>query len=164
MHAAAAKVQLTVADEWAADRALAMRGAVGCTWERDLQLFYRRTELDTSLFGAPSVWNEWLASALPLLSVGWGVLWGFGLSFGVVNLRLCCASMRGRSAVDFEPTEDHAAIRKAAGDLAGKFDDECRREFARRKGDHCVVNGYKAWISETMESEETLLPGQALWP
>jgi alkylation response protein AidB-like acyl-CoA dehydrogenase len=44
-----------------------MHGAIGYTWEYDLQLFYKRAMLDRYLFGTPEVWNERLAAALPLV-------------------------------------------------------------------------------------------------
>jgi len=50
----------------AADSALTLHGAIGYTWELDLQLFYKRAMLDGPLFGTPVVWNERLASLLPL--------------------------------------------------------------------------------------------------
>jgi alkylation response protein AidB-like acyl-CoA dehydrogenase len=67
LHAAAAKAQVTAAAEQAADSALTLHGAIGYTWEHDLQLFYKRAKLNAYLFGTPQVWNERLASALPLL-------------------------------------------------------------------------------------------------
>jgi alkylation response protein AidB-like acyl-CoA dehydrogenase len=67
VHAAAAKAQVTAAAEQAADSALTLHGAIGYTWEHDLQLFYKRAKLNAYLFGTPQVWNERLASALPLL-------------------------------------------------------------------------------------------------
>ncbi len=70
LHAATAKAQVTAAGEQAADSALTMHGAIGYTWEHELQLAYKRAKLNKRLFGAPSVWNERLASALPLLPIG----------------------------------------------------------------------------------------------
>lgn len=67
MHAAIAKAQVTRSAVQAADSALVMHGAIGYTWEHDLQLFYKRTKLDEKLFGSPEVWNERLARDLPLL-------------------------------------------------------------------------------------------------
>jgi Acyl-CoA dehydrogenase, C-terminal domain len=67
LHAAAAKAQVTAAAEQAADSALTLHGAIGYTWEHDLQLFYKRAKLNAYLFGTPQAWNERLASALPLL-------------------------------------------------------------------------------------------------
>jgi alkylation response protein AidB-like acyl-CoA dehydrogenase len=67
LHAATAKAQVTASAVTAADSALTMHGAVGYTWEHDLQLFYKRAKLNAQLFGAPSVWNERIATALPLV-------------------------------------------------------------------------------------------------
>lgn len=69
MHAAIAKAQVTRSAVQAADSALVMHGAIGYTWEHDLQLFYKRAKLDEKLFGSPEVWNERLARDLPLLPV-----------------------------------------------------------------------------------------------
>src|SRR6266508_3302209 len=70
LHAATDKAQVTAAGEESADAALTMHGAIGYTWEHDLQLFYKRARLDTRLAGTPSVWNERIAAALPLVPVG----------------------------------------------------------------------------------------------
>lgn len=67
LHAATAKAQVTAASKDAVDSALTMHGAIGYTWEHDLQLFYKRAKLDAELFGSPRTWNERLADALPLL-------------------------------------------------------------------------------------------------
>lgn len=66
LHAAAAKAQVTAAAAAGADTALTLHGAVGYTWEHDLQLAYKRAKLDARLFGAPSVWNERIAVSLAL--------------------------------------------------------------------------------------------------
>ena len=65
--AAAAKSQVTAEAGRSADTALTTHGAIGYTWEYDLQLLYKRAKLDAFLFGSPKVWNERLAAALPLL-------------------------------------------------------------------------------------------------
>ncbi|WP_283234682.1 acyl-CoA dehydrogenase family protein, partial [Candidatus Protofrankia californiensis] len=70
LHAATAKAQVTAAGEQTADSALTMHGAIGYTWEHELQLVYKRAKLNKRLFGTPSVWNERLASTLPLVPVG----------------------------------------------------------------------------------------------
>jgi alkylation response protein AidB-like acyl-CoA dehydrogenase len=67
LHAAVAKAQVTAAAEQAADSALTLHGAIGYTWEHDLQLFYKRAKLNTYLFGPPRLWNERLAAGLPLV-------------------------------------------------------------------------------------------------
>ena len=66
LAAAAAKAQATAAAARSADAALTLHGAIGYTWEHDLQLFYKRTKLDLSLFGTPAVWNERIAEGLDL--------------------------------------------------------------------------------------------------
>jgi alkylation response protein AidB-like acyl-CoA dehydrogenase len=67
LHAAAAKAQVTAGVATLADSALTVHGAIGYTWEYDLQLFYKRAMLNRVLFGAPSAWNERIAVALPLV-------------------------------------------------------------------------------------------------
>jgi alkylation response protein AidB-like acyl-CoA dehydrogenase len=66
LHAAAAKAQTTAAAARVADSALTVHGAIGYTYEYDLQLFYKRAKLDRELFGSPAVWNERIAAALRL--------------------------------------------------------------------------------------------------
>jgi alkylation response protein AidB-like acyl-CoA dehydrogenase len=66
-HAAVAKAQVTANCAILADSALTVHGAIGYTWEYDLQLLYKRANLDRVLFGAPSAWNERIADALPLI-------------------------------------------------------------------------------------------------
>jgi alkylation response protein AidB-like acyl-CoA dehydrogenase len=68
-HAGVAKAQVTDGCAEVADRALTLHGAIGYTWEHDLQLFYKRAKLDRVLFGTPAAWNERVADALPLLPV-----------------------------------------------------------------------------------------------
>jgi alkylation response protein AidB-like acyl-CoA dehydrogenase len=67
LHAAAAKAQVTAAASVVADTALTLHGAIGYTWEHELQVLYKRAKLDAPLFGAPAVWNERLADALDLV-------------------------------------------------------------------------------------------------
>jgi alkylation response protein AidB-like acyl-CoA dehydrogenase len=66
-HVAVAKAQVTAAGARVADDALTLHGAIGYTWEHDLQLLYKRAKLDERLYGSPAVWNERLASLLPLV-------------------------------------------------------------------------------------------------
>ena len=66
LHAAATKAQSSAAAAKAADSALTLHGAIGYTWEHDLHLYYKRAKLDAELFGAASVWNERIATALEL--------------------------------------------------------------------------------------------------
>lgn len=70
LHAATAKSQVTGSGDKAADSALTMHGAIGYTWEHDLQLLYKRAKLNQRLYGVPNVWNERIAAALPLVPVG----------------------------------------------------------------------------------------------
>jgi alkylation response protein AidB-like acyl-CoA dehydrogenase len=67
LHAAAAKAQVTRAGSDAAESSLTMHGAIGYTWEHDLQLLYKRAKLDVSLFGDPARWNERIANDLGLV-------------------------------------------------------------------------------------------------
>lgn len=67
LHAAAAKAQVTAAASAAADSALTLHGAIGYTWEHELQIFYKRAKLDAPLFGSPAAWNERLADSLGLV-------------------------------------------------------------------------------------------------
>jgi alkylation response protein AidB-like acyl-CoA dehydrogenase len=66
-HVAVAKAQVTAAGARVADDALTLHGAIGYTWEHDLQLLYKRAKLNERLYGSPAVWNERLASLLPLV-------------------------------------------------------------------------------------------------
>jgi alkylation response protein AidB-like acyl-CoA dehydrogenase len=66
LHAAAVKAQVTAEGARAADSALTLHGAIGYTWEYDLQLFYKRARLDENLLGAPAQWNERIADGLAL--------------------------------------------------------------------------------------------------
>lgn len=70
LHAAAAKAQVCAAASTSADTALTLHGAIGYTWEHDLQIFYKRAKLDAELFGSPAAWNERLAAGLDLLPEG----------------------------------------------------------------------------------------------
>lgn len=49
-----------------ADKALALHGAVGFTWEHDLHLFLKRTHTARALFGSPGTHRERIARALDL--------------------------------------------------------------------------------------------------
>ncbi|MEO8299328.1 MAG: acyl-CoA dehydrogenase family protein [Burkholderiales bacterium] len=48
----------------AADCALRLHGAIGYTWEYDLQLFYKRAKSNLELFGSPRGYRERIASAV----------------------------------------------------------------------------------------------------
>lgn len=67
LHAAAAKAQVCGSAAAVADSALTLHGAIGYTWEHDLQIFYKRALLDAELFGSPHLWNDRLADRLDLL-------------------------------------------------------------------------------------------------
>ncbi len=67
LHAAAAKAQVVRAGSLAAESSLTMHGAIGYTWEHDLQLLYKRAKLDVALFGSPAQWNERIAQSLDLV-------------------------------------------------------------------------------------------------
>jgi alkylation response protein AidB-like acyl-CoA dehydrogenase len=67
LHAAAAKAQVCADVAAAADTALTLHGAIGYTWEHDMQIFYKRAKLDATLFGSAAAWNERIAAELPLL-------------------------------------------------------------------------------------------------
>ncbi|MBN9739278.1 MULTISPECIES: acyl-CoA dehydrogenase [unclassified Pseudonocardia] len=67
-YAAAAKAQVCAAGSVAADSALTLHGAIGYTWEHDLQFFYKRALLDAALLGSPGAWNDILADRLELVS------------------------------------------------------------------------------------------------
>ena len=68
LHAAAAKAQVTRAAAETAEASLTLHGAIGYTWEHDLQLFYKRAKLDVALLGAPGVWEDRIADALELVA------------------------------------------------------------------------------------------------
>lgn len=70
LHAAAAKAQVCAGAGAAADSALLLHGAIGYTWEHELQIHYKRALLDAQLFGPPAAWNDRLADALDLVGVG----------------------------------------------------------------------------------------------
>ena len=67
LHAAAVKAQVTAEGARSADSALTMHGAIGYTWEYDLQLFFKRARLDEKLLGTPAAWNERIADGLSLV-------------------------------------------------------------------------------------------------
>lgn len=66
MHAWIAKAFSTEAAVRTADRALQLHGAIGYTWEYDLQLFYKQAKLNLELFGSPRSYRERIANALSL--------------------------------------------------------------------------------------------------
>jgi alkylation response protein AidB-like acyl-CoA dehydrogenase len=60
-------VRFTAEGARTADSALTVHGAIGYTWEYDLQLFYKRARLDEKLLGTPAQWNERIAAGLALV-------------------------------------------------------------------------------------------------
>ncbi|WP_169254174.1 acyl-CoA dehydrogenase family protein [Aromatoleum toluvorans] len=66
LHAWIAKAFATEAAVRTADRALLLHGAIGYTWEHDLQLFYKRAKLNLELFGSPRSYRERMAEVLAL--------------------------------------------------------------------------------------------------
>ena len=62
-----AKARAATAATFVADKALFLHGAVGYTWEHDLQLLFKRAKSDAMLFGGPGLYEERIADALELL-------------------------------------------------------------------------------------------------
>jgi alkylation response protein AidB-like acyl-CoA dehydrogenase len=62
-----AKMRAARAASFVADKALFLHGAVGYTWEHDLQLLFKRAKSDAEVFGGPSVYEERIADALDLV-------------------------------------------------------------------------------------------------
>jgi alkylation response protein AidB-like acyl-CoA dehydrogenase len=80
---AAAPVAVSMAKAYAApaaasvaDKALALHGAVGFTWEHDLHLFLKRTHTARALFGAAGAHCERVAATLDLTGAAGGSLVG----------------------------------------------------------------------------------------
>jgi alkylation response protein AidB-like acyl-CoA dehydrogenase len=67
LYAAATKAQVTAQAARTADDALTLHGAIGYTWEHDLQLSYQRARLDAVLAGSTRDWNEVIADRLDLV-------------------------------------------------------------------------------------------------
>jgi alkylation response protein AidB-like acyl-CoA dehydrogenase len=63
-HAAVAKAVACAAAVRVADKALFLHGAVGYTWEHDLQFPFKRIKSDALLFGSPDAHLDALASAV----------------------------------------------------------------------------------------------------
>lgn len=64
LHAWIAKSFAAEAAVRTADCALRLHGAIGYTWEYDLQLLYKRAKINLELFGSPRGYRERIASAV----------------------------------------------------------------------------------------------------
>jgi alkylation response protein AidB-like acyl-CoA dehydrogenase len=62
-----AKARSARAASFVADKALFLHGAVGYTWEHDLQLLFKRAKSDAEVFGPPSMYEERIADSLGLV-------------------------------------------------------------------------------------------------
>lgn len=62
-----AKARAARAASFVADRALFLHGAVGYTWEHDLQLLFKRAKSDAELFGSAGLYDDRIADALGLV-------------------------------------------------------------------------------------------------
>jgi alkylation response protein AidB-like acyl-CoA dehydrogenase len=67
LHAAIAKSHACSAAARVADKALFLHGAVGYTWEHDLQLPFKRTKSDALLLGSPDAYRDLIACELGLV-------------------------------------------------------------------------------------------------
>jgi alkylation response protein AidB-like acyl-CoA dehydrogenase len=61
-----AKTRSARAASAVADKALFLHGAVGYTWEHDLQLLFKRAQSDSYLYGGPEHYDDRIADALQL--------------------------------------------------------------------------------------------------
>jgi alkylation response protein AidB-like acyl-CoA dehydrogenase len=62
-----AKARAARGASFVADKALFLHGAVGYTWEHDLQLLFKRAKSDGELFGSAGLYDERIADALALV-------------------------------------------------------------------------------------------------
>jgi alkylation response protein AidB-like acyl-CoA dehydrogenase len=62
-----AKARSARAASSVADKALFLHGAVGYTWEHDLQLLFKRAKSDAQLLGGPDLYDDRIADALELV-------------------------------------------------------------------------------------------------
>jgi alkylation response protein AidB-like acyl-CoA dehydrogenase len=62
-----AKAHAATAASHVADKALFLHGAVGYTWEHDLQLLFKRAKSDAQLFGGPAAYADRIADELELV-------------------------------------------------------------------------------------------------
>jgi alkylation response protein AidB-like acyl-CoA dehydrogenase len=61
-----AKARAARTGSFVADKALFLHGAVGYTWEHDLQLLFKRAKSDAELFGGAGAYDDRIADALSL--------------------------------------------------------------------------------------------------
>jgi alkylation response protein AidB-like acyl-CoA dehydrogenase len=66
LHASIAKAYACSAAMRVADKALFLHGAVGYTWEHDLQFLFKRAKSDALLFGSPDAYRDRIALDLAL--------------------------------------------------------------------------------------------------
>jgi alkylation response protein AidB-like acyl-CoA dehydrogenase len=62
-----AKARAARAGSLVADKALFLHGAVGYTWEHDMQLLFKRAKSDGQLLGGPGVYDDRIADGLELV-------------------------------------------------------------------------------------------------
>ena len=67
VDASVAKARAARTASFVADKALFLHGAVGYTWEHDLQLLFKRAKSDAELFGGAGAYDERIADALALV-------------------------------------------------------------------------------------------------
>ncbi|PKO28729.1 MAG: acyl-CoA dehydrogenase [Betaproteobacteria bacterium HGW-Betaproteobacteria-5] len=67
LHAWMVKAFATESAARAADRALFLHGAIGYTWEYDLQYLYKRAKTNVELFGSPKAYRERIADSMNLV-------------------------------------------------------------------------------------------------
>jgi alkylation response protein AidB-like acyl-CoA dehydrogenase len=66
LHASVAKSHACAAAVRVADKALFLHGAVGYTWEHDLQFTFKRAKSDALVFGSPDAYRDLIADDLGL--------------------------------------------------------------------------------------------------
>jgi alkylation response protein AidB-like acyl-CoA dehydrogenase len=66
LHAAVAKSHACSAAVRVADKALFLHGAVGYTWEHDLQFTFKRAKSDALMLGSPDAYRDLIADDLGL--------------------------------------------------------------------------------------------------
>jgi len=68
--AASTRVCATAAFEFASKENIQVHGGVGCTWEYDCHLYYRRSKLLGLMLGGPSYWKNYLIDQLEASDAG----------------------------------------------------------------------------------------------